>query len=114
MPRKKASDRYVISVSRPHLDGDPRTEDRPIGTATRPYSKDGLMRSVFSVVLEINRLCIRLIPPFTMSENEVRKTQGSCPDVLSLLQTLIPSRKTLSFRRGTRSCRTRPPTRKLR
>src|SRR5689334_3274061 len=56
------------------------------------------MRSVLSVVLAINRLCIRLIPPFTMSENRIRRTgiRRSC--ACSILQTMIPSRKTYSFR----------------
>ena len=50
------------------------------------------LRSVLSVVLEIDRLCIRLIPPFTMSKNRVRN-RGS----KSLAQFRIPN---LLFRRS--------------
>src|SRR5262249_2832527 len=53
---------------------------------------------VLSVVLEISRLCIRQIPPFTMSENRIRDTGIGTIRSHSILQTLIPSRKIVSFR----------------
>ena len=73
---------------------------------------DGLMRSVLSVVLEINRLCIRQIPPFTMSENGARRTG---------IRTIRPLSHTPNFDSveedvvlpQMRSC-ARPPTLKFR
>src|SRR5579871_751463 len=61
MPRKKAS---RLALER-------RTSLQSL--APDASTRNGHLRSVLSVVLEINRLCCRQIPPFTMSENRMRE-----------------------------------------
>jgi len=81
MPRNKASADVAIDRLDRHA-------------CTRPYFEDGLMRSVLSVVLEINRLCIRSTPPFTMSENRdrgsgIRNVQSSEPILLLVFRRTV-------------------------
>ena len=56
----------------------------------KPFLRMVLMRSVLSVVFKINRLCIRPIPPFTMSEIRVRKSNDRRPNQV-VCSSLIPS-----------------------
>ncbi len=72
MPRKKAS-AFVLSHDR-----------------SCPFPRMVLMRSVLSVVFKINRLCIRSIPPFTMSEIMIRKSNDRRPNQ-EVCPSLIPS-----------------------
>jgi hypothetical protein len=58
--------------------------------ATCPFPGMVLMRSVLSVVFKINRLCIRSIPPFTMSEIMIRKSNYRRPNQ-EVCPSLIPS-----------------------
>ena len=50
-----------------------------LALASDALTRNGHLRSVLSVVLEIDRLCCRQIPPFTISENRIRKAGTKIP-----------------------------------
>ena len=59
-------------------------------------TRNGHLRSVLSVVLEISRLCIRQIPPFTISENRIRNTGIGTIQVFSAFQSVCFRRSRIS------------------